>query len=416
MSRTIWIPALLCLAACGTDPAPGVDTAPSPDLANADHRVDAIADAVLADTGGVDSSPADTLTPDLSPSDMPPSDMPPSDMPPSDMPPSTPPGCIQGTFKPYFGNLHSHTGYSDGQLTPDDAFKYARDVAKLDILFVTDHLEQLYLVPPTDRYGNCKAQATAQTTATFLAGCGYEYGSGFNLLLQSTGHNNVFFSPTLFPAVQLDFHAFYKTLVACSTCIGQFNHPGSETYQHWNNFEYHSDVDDRINLFEFNSSPAWDLFFKALDAGWHVSPMYNQDNHSADWGTANDRRSGLFLSQLDTTALRSAMLDRRTFMSYDRNAVVQVMADNVCWMGSILTKTSSVTLSVKATDADAADTFSKITIYGKAKTPLASFACQKTNPCSAVFTIQASQSPYAVARVEQDDGDFLVAAPVWIAP
>ena len=38
------------------------------------------------------------------------------------------------------------------------------------------------------------------------------------------------------------------TLVACSDCVGQFNHPGSEPYQHWNNFEYHSDADDRITL------------------------------------------------------------------------------------------------------------------------------------------------------------------------
>jgi len=404
MPRTLHVVLLVSLAAsCGGDPTAAVDAA-SPDRATTDSRADtATLDAPALEAGGADSwqvdGGADLLTADLPPPDLP-----------------APPGCIQGAFQPYFGNFHAHTSYSDGVQTPDDAFQYARDVAKLDIMVVTDHLEQLYLVPPADRYGSCKTAATAQTSATFLASCGFEYGSGFNLFLASTGHNNVFFSPSLFPAIQLDFHDFYKTLVACATCVGQFNHPGDEPYQHWSNFEYHSDADDRITLFELNSSAAWDLFFKALDAGWHVSPMYNQDNHSANWGTANDRRSGVFLSQLDGTALRAAMLDRRTFATYDKNAVVKVMADTVCWMGSVLTNTASVTLSVEATDADAADTFSSITIYGKAKMQLATSSCGSTNPCSATFTIQATQSPYAVARVEQDDGDFLVAAPVWLAP
>src|SRR5690349_2255667 len=34
----------------------------------------------------------------------------------------------------FFGNLHSHTSYSDGSGTPDQAYKYARDTAKVDFL------------------------------------------------------------------------------------------------------------------------------------------------------------------------------------------------------------------------------------------------------------------------------------------
>src|SRR5882672_5014507 len=39
----------------------------------------------------------------------------------------------------YFGNLHSHTSYSDGSGTPSDAYKTARDKAKLDFLAITEH-------------------------------------------------------------------------------------------------------------------------------------------------------------------------------------------------------------------------------------------------------------------------------------
>ena len=48
---------------------------------------------------------------------------------------------VNNPFKVFFAGLHSHTGYSDGTLTPADAHAYARDVAKLDVFCLTDHLE-----------------------------------------------------------------------------------------------------------------------------------------------------------------------------------------------------------------------------------------------------------------------------------
>jgi hypothetical protein len=38
-----------------------------------------------------------------------------------------------------WGDLHGHTRYSDGTGTPRDYFRYARDVARLDVIALTDH-------------------------------------------------------------------------------------------------------------------------------------------------------------------------------------------------------------------------------------------------------------------------------------
>ncbi len=328
-------------------------------------------------------------------------------------------GCITGGFTAFHGNFHAHTSYSDGVDEPEDAFAHARDVAGLDIMVVTDHLEQLYLLPPVNRWGLCKDQADAANQPTvFIAECGYEYGSGFILpLFQSTGHNNVFFPDSLFPAVQTDFHDFYASLTGCAPCVGQFNHPGDEPTQTWNNFDYDAAVDDRMTLFELSgSNQAWDLYFQALDAGWHISPMLNQDNHSANWGTANDDRSGVFLTDLSRTALRQAMLDRRTFSSEDRNAAVRTMANGSCWMGSVLSGGTTVGLTVLAEDPDSNDGFDTINLFGPGKTLLDSYACNGATPCQASFTITTATSTYAVARAHQTDGDLLVAAPIWLTP
>src|SRR5262245_11868805 len=39
----------------------------------------------------------------------------------------------------FFGNLHSHTAYSDGTGTPAQAYEHARTAGKLDFLAISEH-------------------------------------------------------------------------------------------------------------------------------------------------------------------------------------------------------------------------------------------------------------------------------------
>lgn len=50
------------------------------------------------------------------------------------------PGCTSAQEpQVFFGNLHSHTSFSDGSATPEVAYTHARDVAGLDFLAITEH-------------------------------------------------------------------------------------------------------------------------------------------------------------------------------------------------------------------------------------------------------------------------------------
>lgn len=42
-------------------------------------------------------------------------------------------------YNVYYGNLHAHTSLSDGSGKPSNAYSYARDVAGLDFLGISDH-------------------------------------------------------------------------------------------------------------------------------------------------------------------------------------------------------------------------------------------------------------------------------------
>ena len=50
---------------------------------------------------------------------------------------STRPASAQ--YQIFWGDVHGHTSHSDGKGSLDDYFTYARDVAKLDFVIVTDH-------------------------------------------------------------------------------------------------------------------------------------------------------------------------------------------------------------------------------------------------------------------------------------
>jgi len=332
-------------------------------------------------------------------------------------------GCLQGEYQVFFGNFHSHTGNSDGEENPETAFTHARDIAEIDSLAVTDHLEQLYTYYglADDDFPDCIETAKSLSDENFLAICGFEYGSGFEVSLEtgldvSTGHSNVFFTEKLFPMIQLDFRDYYTTLMNCFECVAQFNHPGDEENQTFNNWEAHPGIFNKMALYEFNGSgDVWNLFFPALAQGWYISPTYNQDNHSANWGDANDNRTGVYLTSLTAESLKDAFLSRRTFATSDKNAVIKMMAAEVCWMGSQLQGVSKIKVSVEVSDPDA-EGFEKIEIFDPFQNIIFSGSCDDKSECELDFEIEIFMPTHIVARAVQTDGQFLVAAPLWFMP
>ncbi|MFH1807504.1 MAG: hypothetical protein ABIJ09_02070 [Pseudomonadota bacterium] len=325
-------------------------------------------------------------------------------------------GCVEGHFVPYWGNIHAHTSASDGEGSYAEAFAYARDQGGLDFFMPTDHVEQLYRLTgdPSGEYDECRSEADAVTVnGSYLAMCGYEYGAALSII-GPAGHSNVFLNDDLFPAIQLRLSDYYDSVKACATCVTQFNHPRDATSQSFNNFAYDAAVDEKMNLLEFNTgADAWAVLNEALEEGWHVAPTWNQDNHSANWGTANAHRTGLYLAALTRDELAQALRQRRSFASGDANASIALRADT-CWMGSIVAGVSEVQLHAEAADAD--DGFDRIELYGPMQALLATFACGGQLSCSGDFDLPVSQPVYMIARAIELDGDVLTSAPIWLAP
>jgi hypothetical protein len=120
------------------------------------------------------------------------------------------------------------------------------------------------------------------------------------------------------------------------------------------------------------------------------------------------------MSELSRQALRDAMAQRRSFMTLDKNASIQMLGEGRCWMGSRLAGLSTLAVKVEVQDPDANDGFEAIEIYGPGQALLSRYECGGASTCFETHDVDVDGATYVVARALQVDGDALVAAPLWV--
>ena len=265
------------------------------------------------------------------------------------------------TYNIYFGDLHTHTGYSDSydyDCTPWDAYEAAID-AGADFMAVTDHV-QLWnaydrWIMEKDEWDDTLLAADYYTSKNFVAMAGYEAW-----MLADCGEVNVY-NTTVFPGgTNLGYRYdrlpnFYDWLAQLPGAIGQFNHP---LYVSDNFMDYDFLNDDRdaaLCVIEaWNTEDSYeDSYIMALDAGWHVMPSANTDTHYTDWIAAHEMRSVLLAESLTPENLYDAMTACRGYATLDRNLEIRYTLNSAV-MGSILADlgVTTYTASIQIEDPD----------------------------------------------------------------
>ena len=333
-------------------------------------------------------------------------------------------------YTAYFGQLHSHTNLSDGAGTIDDAYTYASQVPGLDFEAVTDHSNwfdndvesDILDGSKSEKFNQGRAAADKYTREDFVAIYGYEMTWSNGL-----GHINTFNTDGFQSRNQADYKTsqalenYYKSLKKVSQSISQFNHPGT-TFGDFNDFaNYDPEIDSLINLVEVGNGegeigtngyfPSYQYYTRALDKGWHVAPSNNQDNHKGKWGDANTGRTVLLADSLTRDNLYDAMRNRRAYATEDSNLKINyTLNDEV--MGTIMAeKPSSVSIkgSVEDPDGEKINTVKVIVNGGK------ELVTKQINDSKADFSFELpADYSYYYIRVDQEDKDIAVTAPVWI--
>jgi len=283
----------------------------------------------------------------------------------------------------YFGNLHSHTGYSDGEQTPTDAYNYARFTAPtpLDFLAVTDHNHAGAGMSLPNYHLGLGQAAAANVDGSFVAIYGQEFG------LSAGGHVIIFEAPTLFGwdggnfdvfVAEGDYAGLYAAVVANPPVAGPplalWAHPASS---HYDGLAVTPDSPDVVKLICLVNGPANssatdesdigntgfdDTFQDALRIGHRVSPTADQDNHNANWGATTQSRTGVLAPSLTKTNILTALSNGQNYATQDHNAVVGFSAEGRM-MGEAFTAGSGIRIAIEVSDPDPGDVVNQIELY-----------------------------------------------------
>jgi hypothetical protein len=261
------------------------------------------------------------------------------------------------TYDLYFGDLHAHTGYSDGAsgTTPWDAFP-AAIAAGADFMALTEHYSTSNAYEPWTmelwEWLDLKDAAAHYTSRDFVAMPAYEYW-----LVADNGEINVYGVGELPPKMTFlgpdRLGTFQDWLAQRPGGAGQFNHPTYVTHDFKDYVSYSAARDEAMGLIEvYNDVVTEASYVKALDAGWHVLPSANSDTHDADWISGHDMRTVLLAQSLTPADLYAAMRAQRGYATLDKNLRIRFSVNGGV-MGSTLPGASTYSADVRIWDPDA---------------------------------------------------------------
>ena len=359
----------------------------------------------------------------------------------------------EATFQRYFGQLHSHTQYSDGAGSLESALDYVKnlpEIANVDFVAFTDHsnyfdsknnpnveaaLYDTSLVKDSDpshswaTYKNTVAAFNAANAGKMVAIAGFEMTwSG------GPGHINTFNTPGIVSrnnttlnnkTKDAGLQAYYKLLSQTEgvDSISQFNHPGT-TFGNFIDFGYwDAVVDTRMYMVEVGNGegqigaggyyPSYEQYIMALDKGWHVAPTNNQDNHKGRWGNANDARDVILTDDFTEDGIYAALRARRMYATEDKNLELDYTV-NGNMMGSIIDVPEKLNFEISFNDPDRTDSIAKVELVVNSGKVAYTWDSAADLTKGSVSVELAPEYTYYFVRVTEGDGDLAVTAPVWV--
>lgn len=340
----------------------------------------------------------------------------------------------------YKGELHAHTGltYTEPGNLPAEVFAQIEAEGKLDFYAATEKAGLMDVSGADDFIDDISDAESAEWRELFaqtdawnagdhdLVGVAGQEVGWANL---TSGHINVFNAEWLIAPeargggwgegkngeIQWDLLAFYARLKADPDAIAQFNHPsttGYGTFDEWRHLD--RQLDEQFELFEYKQNDAEYLqnWHDALDAGWHVAPTWNGDEHGHDFDR-NAARSGIWATEHSLEGLYDAMHRRSLYATFDETAWVALTANGEM-MGSILPRsTTELDLEVHIGEPDDVDDSGTVTFYGNGGAVLHT-ASYSGRDALVEVSLPVTDGDWVYAHVVQADGDLLVSAPIWV--
>ncbi len=294
----------------------------------------------------------------------------------------------------YFGTLHAHSDYSDGQKdnpghTPANAYAYADASLNMDFLGIAEHNHFSSLNNPGNELAKYHAgitQANTYSTSNpgFVALYGMEWGvisGGGHVLVYGNQMNELFgwesnvngnVGPNYDVYVPKNTYTgpdgLFKTVNdrVNKNTFATLAHPDGDDFNNLYNLPYDAQADSAISGIAVESGPAnstnttysnpgssmsilW-YYQKLLSKGYHLGPTIDHDNHNTTFGRTTQSRTVVLAPELSQASLVKAVYDMHFYATQDYDTKVDFTV-NTRIMGSIFEARNAPTISVNITDA-----------------------------------------------------------------
>lgn len=360
----------------------------------------------------------------------------------------------QTNYTTYYGNLHAHSAYSDGNkenpnATPTDNYAFANTALCLDFLGISEHnhfssTNNPGMLLPLYALGIQQAQAYTNAHPGFVALFGMEWGvisNGGHVVLYgidsligwetlSTGNNyDIFVAKSDYQGPNGLFQQIVNRKSA--NAFATLAHPNSSDYGNMLYGTYNAIADSAVVGVAVESGPAFSTdttysdapsamsfvtyYMQALAKGYHVGPTIDHDNHYMTFGKTNTSRLAILAQQLTKNTLLEAMRKRRFFATQDCDTKL-MLSINQQDMGSITNGSLVPTITVTASDPTSPNAIPAITIMkGVPGSGTIASSLVTSNGASLNFSdlnLQIGDEAYYYADVTIN-GKRSISAPIW---
>lgn len=346
------------------------------------------------------------------------------------------------TYNFYRGNLHAHTGYSDGNSanlpyysTAYNCYQYADSSLYFDFLGISEHNHNgagMVLA----NYANGVAQADMATNPGFLALYGMEWGT-----ISGGGHVVIYGVDSLMGweagnysiyTAYGDYNNLFNMVKNRPASFSYLAHPDVADYNSLFASPYNSVNDQAIIGSAVRSGPAFSTnttytnpstfsyyqrYKDLLALGYHVGPLMDHDNHYITFGRTTPARTVVLAQSLTKTDLFSALKSMRFYASDDWNVEVNYTINTTNYMGSTVVSSANPTFQITVNDPDGGDAINYIriryAIQNGGNTSPAILTSTTTNTLTFTHNITNLSAYYYYLEISQTDGDMIYTAPIW---
>lgn len=295
----------------------------------------------------------------------------------------------------YFGTLHSHSDYSDGNAdnpgyTPAQDYAFAKNSLCMDYLGISEHNHFSSPDNPGNQInnfhlGSVQANNFTSSNTNFLALYGMEWGvisGGGHVVVYGDNMDDLWGwetgSGTWGPTNNYDVYVpksvytgstgLFKTVndnIAKNT-FATLAHPNLTDYNNVAGNAYDVVADNAIVGTAVESGPAFStnttysnpgsslsyLYYYQLmlSKGYHLGPTIDHDNHNTTFGRATTSRTAVIAPALTKTAFISAVRNMNFYATQDCDTKVDFTI-NTKKMGSLLTDRFGPNIFVSLSDA-----------------------------------------------------------------